>query len=1303
MARSPAPVGPTVPALIRFFVAALMIRPTLRGALAAEPPAGTTVRFIVGFDAPLRDLDPDRSFHGADIVRVDDVLRFLVVNVADDGSGMSIASFLERARGDGRVAYVEEDREDLMASYAPNDPRFSSQYGPQLIEAPAAWNTLIGGFRKNVCIVDTGVRHTHEDLSANWLGGYDFVNRDSNPWDDEGHGTHVAGTAAAVIDNGRGIAGVARAGILGVKVLGASGSGSHSNVASGIRWCADNNGHVVSLSLGGGGSSTLANAVSYAASTGALIVAAAGNDGPCTNCVHYPAAYGSAIAVTCVTSSSAQCSFSSAGAQAELAAPGYVIVSTCNGSDTQYCSKSGTSMSTPHVSGVAALAWNANPDLSVTDLRAALTSTVRDLGPKGRDTKFGEGLVDAFRAVAAVADVPPFVTRFSEDFDDGVADGFTRSGMWHVTKACAIAPSAPNYLGYHSSSRCSYDNGVSATSGSATFTVDLSGMTHAVLRFRHMWETETGGATDIRRVEASRNGGASWHTLAQWSSADANRLSWTQFETTLNTLAGGDTTFRFTFDSEDFVDNDHMGWLIDDIEVLAGRLETGPIAHAGADITVSDGDSDGVATAHVDGSASRDRNGIVTAWEWFAGTTRIAEGPVADLTLPVGVHAITLRVTDDERLTDDAVVNVTVIPNRAPVATTDADAWGSDPDGDGVAWVPVDGSASSDTDGTVTAFEWFVDSSLLATGATASLPVALGTREGVLRVRDNGGASHQRAFIIHAVANIPPTPVVDGATLIPDPDGDGEATFTLDAWASHDRDGTVVDHNWFEGGLLVSAGPTVTLTRPVGVHELTLVVEDDGGATSQAFVTVTVDANHAPIADPGPRMLVSDADGTGAEVVTLDGTRSTDPAGAIVAYEWRVGGALIAVGATPGVMLPVGDHDVTLIVGDAAGATDSADVHVTVLPNAPPLLVPPPDRHVKDLDRNGAETVTLEAMGEDPDGSIAAWEWRRNGFVIGTSPTLVTGLPLGAHTLHVMVTDNGGASVEDVVNITVAENLVPVARIEADCENRVCHFDARASYDPDGTITDYYWQFADGSTARGTVVDHTYILPRTYRVELRVTDDNGGIRTHQVNVIASDPKAAPTKVPHQVAVRDTKDDGVHVENGPGWWDVQSAWFDGDSDNVYVGLALRDIPGSQGITGYTDYRVRFMPAWNVPDPTWGGALPAGFTMLGLEVRAYMEPVTNTASGSYITPHFDLQLVSVNNAGQEWRTRLADIKGTTASMGDLIWWPILRSTLQGVPPGAALHSTRGTSTVFTSFLGGFSHPMDDTGIGGPATIP
>ncbi|MFZ5816854.1 MAG: S8 family serine peptidase [Bacillota bacterium] len=238
-------------------------------------------------------------------------------------------------------------------NWVPNDPGLSQQWAWEKINAYNYWDTNQGSSSVVIAVVDTGVQLNHPDLSSKLVPGYNFVSGNTNPEDGNGHGTHVAGTAAAITNNSTGGAGTCpNCKIMPVKVLNDSGSGTLDAVANGIIWAADNGAHVINLSLGASsGASTLENAVNYAWNKGAFLACAAGNSN--TSSPSYPAYYDRCFAVAATDSADQRAWFSNYGTWVEVAAPGVDIYSTWINSS--YNTISGTSMATPHVAGQAGL------------------------------------------------------------------------------------------------------------------------------------------------------------------------------------------------------------------------------------------------------------------------------------------------------------------------------------------------------------------------------------------------------------------------------------------------------------------------------------------------------------------------------------------------------------------------------------------------------------------------------------------------------------------------------------------------------------------------------------------------------------------------------------------------------------------------------------------------------------------------------------------------------------------------------------------------------------------------------------
>ncbi|MCL7412467.1 MAG: S8 family peptidase [ANME-2 cluster archaeon] len=285
-------------------------------------------------------------------------------------------------------------------------------WGVDRVQAPQVHAKGITGTGVDVAIIDTGINYNHPDLISNYRGGYDYVNLDSDPIDDAGHGTHVSGTVAA-INNDFGVIGVSpEVNIYALKVLDASGSGSYSNIISAIDWVRTNNIDVASMSLGGGfNSRLLRRACDNAYNSGVLLVAAAGNN---AGTVSYPAAYSSVIAVSATDQNDNVAWFSNFGSEVELAAPGVNINSTTMNGGYSGDTWSGTSMATPHVTGVAALVLttsvtyagydtNNNGQWDPAEVRQRLRDTATG---SGKDIYIGYGLVNALAATDVVVPEP---------------------------------------------------------------------------------------------------------------------------------------------------------------------------------------------------------------------------------------------------------------------------------------------------------------------------------------------------------------------------------------------------------------------------------------------------------------------------------------------------------------------------------------------------------------------------------------------------------------------------------------------------------------------------------------------------------------------------------------------------------------------------------------------------------------------------------------------------------------------------------------------------------------------------------
>jgi subtilisin family serine protease len=305
------------------------------------------------------------------------------------------ASALRKLNGDPRVAFAEPDL-TLTAQRAPNDYWWPSEWAPPRVNAPGAWDLTVGSPNTVIAVLDSGVDFSQPDLQGSFVAGRDLVNSDDNPSDDFGHGTQVAGVAAARSDNGVGVASYCwRCSIMPVKVLGANGAGSVSNIAAGITWASDHGARVINLSLGTTtSSSTLAAAAQYAHDRGAVLVAAAGNSS--STAQTYPAALPTVIGVAGTDSLDRLTGTSNYGSWVKVAAPG------CNfttGLGSWYGTFCGTSSASPVVAGIAGLAFSLVPGATNAEVERAIESSAVPTG----FVQYGR--VDAAATLSALA--PP--------------------------------------------------------------------------------------------------------------------------------------------------------------------------------------------------------------------------------------------------------------------------------------------------------------------------------------------------------------------------------------------------------------------------------------------------------------------------------------------------------------------------------------------------------------------------------------------------------------------------------------------------------------------------------------------------------------------------------------------------------------------------------------------------------------------------------------------------------------------------------------------------------------------------------
>ena len=370
------------------------------GRALAEPPTGSADELLVKFRANVSKSAAEETVGASGAEAVDEIARVRVHRIrAANGQG---AKVIERLRRRADVEFVEQDAAHAPAD-VPNDPEYANQWHLPKIGAPAAWTTTHGSNGIVIAILDSGVDGAHPDLASKMVPGWNTYQNNADTADVYGHGTKVAGAAAAATNNALGVAGVAwDSSIMPIRVTDTAGYGYTSAMASGITWAVDRGASVINLSFETMASSaTVRSAAQYAMSRGALVVVAAGNCG----CDDPTAENPYVLSVGATDSIDGLAGFSARGAFVDVVAPGVMIKTTVRGGGM--ANVAGTSFASPVVAGVAALLMSVNPSASPDEIASWLEGTALDLGAVGHDSSFGAGRVRVDLAVAAAAESEP--------------------------------------------------------------------------------------------------------------------------------------------------------------------------------------------------------------------------------------------------------------------------------------------------------------------------------------------------------------------------------------------------------------------------------------------------------------------------------------------------------------------------------------------------------------------------------------------------------------------------------------------------------------------------------------------------------------------------------------------------------------------------------------------------------------------------------------------------------------------------------------------------------------------------------
>jgi hypothetical protein len=574
------------------------------------------------------------------------------------------------------------------------------------------------------------------------------------------------------------------------------------------------------------------------------------------------------------------------------------------------------------------------------------------------------------------------------------------------------------------------------------------------------------------------------------------------------------------------------------ITVNAAVVNQPPVANAGANQTIQLPTS----TVSLTGSGT-DASGTITAYAWTKSSGPaggVISSPAAANTnitgLVQGVYVYKLTLTDNLGDTGSATVQITVntaVVNQPPIANAGADQIITLP----VNSVTLNGSASSDPDGTITNYLWTKISGpvqfTIVNNTTASTIVnnlTAGSYSFQLKVTDNGGAIAMDTIIITvnpAPVNQPPIANAGAAITITLPTN----IANLDGSASTDPDGTISSYTWSQ-----ASGPSVATIASAstaktgisglqqGVYVFSLLVTDNLGATNSNTVTVTVNpaAIIPPVANAGSSSTIT----LPTNSLNLNGSLSSDPDGSIVSYSWTqisgpspatiLGGTLSTATATN---LVAGVYTFQLTVTDNSGASASASVKITV--TASGALPPIANAGANQTITLPTNSVTISGSGSSaPSGTIVSYTWSEKSgptsvSLSNTVQNSLTNLQAGLYIFYLTVTDNNAATGKDSVIITVnpAANIPPVANpgpnISLTLPANSTTLNGTASYDPDGTITSYSWTRVSGpntpttSGANTATLSLTGLITGQYSYRLTVTDNSGASSSALVNIIVA--------------------------------------------------------------------------------------------------------------------------------------------------------------------------------------------------------
>jgi serine protease len=999
--------------------------------------------------------------------------------------GINQLSCIETFRSLPTVAYIEPNYQ-VSACMIPNDSDYSYQWhlhnsSQGGIDVEPAWD-IATGEGVIVAVIDTGISQGADLTQSCVLEGYDFVNDDTDASDDNGHGTHVAGTIAQSTNNNLGVCGVAfDACLMPVKVLNNVGTGAMFDLVEGIYYAVDNGADIISLSLGGPSAEALEDAVAYAYHHNVTVIAAAGNG---NSALLHPAAYDEyVIAVGATTIGRTRAWYSNYGSGLDIVAPGGdldtdqnndgfpdgVYQETLDETGWGYHYFEGTSMATPHVSGVAALICSRginDPDV----IRSAIQSTAIDLGSSGWDKYYGHGLLNAFNAVsfvlindAPIADFSYLSTGLHVEFTDTSFDDGNALMNW----TWDFGDGNRSYIqdpihDFASDGVYTVSLNVSDNLGLSNRTSVMLSVANTIPYVNFSFTPQAPFASDIISFVDSSFDVDGCIVNWSWSFGDGSYCF------TRN------TTHQYTENGLYFVNlsvqDDHgaSNWCEKEVSILncppVALFEVNPLSGDTSDTFLFT-------------DQSFDLDGVVVNWTWDLGDGIIGFGKnFSHQYDDNGTYYISLTVRDDDGEVNRTGLFVSAANVKPTVSFTfdPDDPFTNEP----IAFI----DHSFDTDGIIVNWTWsFGDGSKSYIRNPTHTFSDDGSCSVSLTVMDDDGASssnHNSVFVLNQ------GPVADfdifNQTMLT-----YEPVSFVDS--SVDSDGEIVNWTWSFGDGTSRYGREVEQVYiDDGVYLVCLTVTDDDGYENTTGTMVTI-LNRQPTASFSFNPLnLSTSD----SIQFLDSSQDLD--GSLVNWSWDFGDGKHSYEVDPlHRYQDNGAYNVVLIVTDDDGSSDSTIISVDVKNTRPTASF-----SVSSMVGSRVDSFVFMDQSLDPDGSVMNYTW---DFGDGNKSygNVVTHQfeHLGLFNVTLMVIDDDGDSNSSVEQILI-ENCLPNATFSFDpippITTKPVDFIDR-SIDLDGDIVNWSWDFGDGTMSFEQHPSHQYLSEGDFTVTASVTDIDGAL------------------------------------------------------------------------------------------------------------------------------------------------------------------------------------------------------------------